>query len=237
MTCGHCKRQVLSFNVRRVNAFGVWIANYRNLFCSDTFNRLLNSTELTTNTLGGATTQSGLTPHDLCGGNSPQPAQCLPATQSTTRQPHTVPSALSTKRGLSQLRTGWGTINANYVNNIPTGLNDVRGFQSLQFRVSVNYNDSRNTPNASQNFSIVLTDGTGATASVRVSDYADALFYPPGTTASVPKIFLNTVRVPLTAFVGLNLADIRTVQFKFDQTAQGALQISDLAFASDPLVQ
>ncbi len=200
-------------------------------------NRLLNSGELTTNTLGGATTQSGLTPHDLCGGNSPQPAQCLPATQSTARQPHTVPSALSTKRGLSQLRTGWGTINANYVNNIPTGLNDVRGFQSLQFRVGVNYNDSRNTPNASQNFSIVLTDGTGATASVRVSDYADALFFPPGTTASVPKIFLNTVRVPLTAFVGLNLADIRSVQFKFDQTARGALQISDLAFASDPLVQ
>jgi hypothetical protein len=200
-------------------------------------NRLLNSTNLTTNTLGGATTQSGMTPQDLCGGDAPQPAQCLPATQATTRQPHTVPSALSTKRGLSQLRTGWGTINANYVNNLPTGSNDVRAFQSLQFRVSVNFNDSRNTPNVSQNFSVTLTDGTGATASVRVSDYTDALFYPPGNTASVPKIFLNTVRIPLTAFVGLNLADIRSVQFKFDQTTQGALQISDLAFASDPLVQ
>ncbi|MBV9209775.1 MAG: hypothetical protein JOZ52_04050, partial [Acidobacteria bacterium] len=193
-------------------------------------------TNLTTNTLGGTTTQSGMTPQDLCGGDAPQPAQCLPSTQATTRQPHTVPSALSTKRGLSQLRTGWGTTSANYVNNIPTGSNDVRAFQSLQFRVSVNYNDSRNTPNASQNFSVVLTDGTGASFSVRVSDYTDALFYPPGNTASVPKIFLNTVRIPLTAFTGLNLADIRSVQFKFDQTSQGALQISDLAFASDPIV-
>jgi hypothetical protein len=200
-------------------------------------NRLLTATNLTTNSLGGTTTQSGLTPHDLCGGDSPQPAQCLPGTQSTTRQPHTVPSALSTKRGLSQLRTGWGTITSNYVNNIPAGFNNVSGFQALQFRVGVNYNDTRNTLNVSQNFSVVLTDGTGASVSVRVSDYSDALFYPPGTTASVPKIFLNTVRIPLTAFAGLNLSDIRSVQFKFDQMSQGAIQISDLAFASAPTVQ
>jgi hypothetical protein len=200
-------------------------------------NRLLTSTNLTTNTLGGTTTQTGLTPHDLCGGDSPQPAQCLPSTQATSRQPHTVPSSLaSTKRGLSQLRTGWGAMTANYVNNLPTGYNDVSSFQALQFRVSVNYNDTRNAANAAQNFSVVLTDGTGASVSVRVSDYSDALFYPPGTTGSVPKIFLNTVRIPLTAFAGLNLTDIRSVQFKFDQTTQGALQVSDLAFASDPTV-
>jgi hypothetical protein len=199
-------------------------------------NRLLTATNLTTNNLGGTTTQSGLTPHDLCGGDSPQPAQCLPTTQATSRQPHTVPSALSTKRGLSQLRTGWGTITSNYVNNLPSGFNNVSGFQALQFRVSVNYNDLRNTPNVSQNFSVVLTDGTGASVSVRVSDYSDALFYPPGTTVSVPKIFLNTARIPLTAFAGLNLSDIRSVQFKFDQMSQGAIQISDLAFASAPTV-
>ena len=51
-------------------------------------NRLLTSTNLTTNTLGGASAQTGLTPHDLCGGPSPQPQHCLPAGQSTARQPH-----------------------------------------------------------------------------------------------------------------------------------------------------
>jgi hypothetical protein len=200
-------------------------------------NRLLDSTNLTTNTLGGATTQSGLTPHDLCGGNSPQPAQCLPSTQATTRQPHTVPSALSTKRGLSQLRTGWTSLNSTYTNDLPTGYRDVSGFQALLFRASLNYNDTRNTSNTPQNFSIALTDGTGATSIVRVSDYSDALFFPPGSVASVPKIFLNTVRIPLSAFTGLNLADIRSIQFRFDQMPQGALQISDLAFASAPTVQ
>jgi hypothetical protein len=200
-------------------------------------NRLLTAANLTTNTLGGAATQSGLTPHDLCGGDAPQAAQCLPGTQSTTRQPHTTPSALSTKRGLSQLRTGWATLSSTFTNDLPTGFRDVSGFQALQFRVSLNYNDTRNTSGAAQNFSIALTDSAGTTSVIRVGDYTTALFFPPGSVASVPKIFLNTVRVPLSAFTGVNLTDIRSVQFRFDQLAHGALQISDLAFASAPTVQ
>jgi hypothetical protein len=201
-------------------------------------NRLLTATNLTTDTLGGASTQTGMTPHDLCGGESPQPAQCLPSTQATSRQPHTTPSSLAnTKRGLSQLRTGWSNLNSTYTNALPTGQTNVSGFQALTFRVSVNYNDLKNAANTPQNFSVILTDGNGVSSSVRVADYSSALFYPPGTTASVPKIFLNTVRLPLTAFAGVNLTDIRSVQFKFDQTPQGALQISDLAFANAPTVQ
>lgn len=196
-------------------------------------NRLLTATNLTTNTLGGAATQTGLTPHDLCGGNSPQPQHCLPSTQSTSRQPHTTPSARSTLRGLSQLRTGWGAFGATYTNALPLGARDVSGFQALQFRASVNFADARN-PQAPQNFTVVLTDGTGAQATVRVGDVSNALFYPPGTTGPVPKVVLNTVRLPLTSFTGVNLSDIRTVQFRFDQTTQGALLITDVAFASAP---
>ncbi len=80
----------------------------------------------------------------------------------------------------------------------------------------------------------MLIDGTGAQSTVRVGDVSGALFYPPGTTGPVPKVLLNMVRVPLTSFTGVNLSDIRTVKFQFDQTAQGALLISDLAFASAP---
>lgn len=197
-------------------------------------NRLLDATNLTTNTLGGASTQSGLTPQDLCGGESPQPAQCLPSTQSTSRQPHTVVSARSSKRGLSQLRTGWGAANASYSNDLPTGSRDVSGFASLQFRVSVNFADTRNPPNVAQNFTVVLTDGTGAVSSVRVSDYSGVLFYPPGSVGSVPKVVLNMARLPLSAFAGVNLTDIRNVQFKFDQNLQGALLITDLSFTAAP---
>ncbi|HVF57335.1 MAG TPA: hypothetical protein VM934_14365 [Pyrinomonadaceae bacterium] len=197
-------------------------------------NRLLTSTNLTTNTAGGATTQTGLTPHDLCGGNSPQPQHCLPSTQATTRQPHTTPSArATTMRGLSQLRTGWGGF-ATYSNDLPLGARDVSGFKWLTFRASVNFADTRNPAGVAQNFTVVLTDGTGTSSTVRVSDVSGVLFYPPGSVVSVPKVFLNTARIPLSSFSGINFADIRSVQFRFDQSAQGALLISDIAFAAAP---
>jgi hypothetical protein len=196
-------------------------------------NRLLASANLTTNTLGGATAQTGLTPHDLCGGESPQPQHCLPSTQATSRQPHTTPSARSSKRGLSQLRTGWTSL-GTYTNDLPLGARNVSAYQWLTFRVGVNFADTRNPSGAAQNFTVVLTDGAGATASLRVADVSGVLFYPPGTVASVPKVFLNTARIPLSSFTGINLTDVRTVQFRFDQNAGGAVLVSDLAFTSPP---
>jgi dienelactone hydrolase len=198
-------------------------------------NRLLTSTNLTTNTLGGASTQTGLTPHDLCGGASPQPQHCLPSTQATTRQPHTTVSARATTvRGLSQLRTGWSAITAAYNNDLPLGARDVSGFRWLTFRVAVNFADTRNPSGIGQNFTVVLTDGAGATSSLTVNSYADVLFYPPGSVGPVPKVLLNTARIPVSAFSGVNLSDIRSVRFKFDQSPSGALLISDVSFASPP---
>jgi hypothetical protein len=69
---------------------------------------------------------------------------------------------------------------------------------------------------------------------VRVSDFSGALFFPPGEVLAVPKVVLNTVRIPLSAFGGVNLNAVRSVQFTFDERQQGALLITDLAFASSP---
>jgi hypothetical protein len=196
-------------------------------------NRLLNATNLTTNTLGGVTSQIGFTPYDLCGGDAPQPAKCLPD-EPNARQPHTTPSARSPLRGLSQLRGGWGDFSALYKNEIPPAVGRVVDFQAVQFRVSVNFADPRNVADLAQDFSVVLTDAAGAVSSVRVSDFSSALFFPPGSVGPVPKVVLNTVRIPLSAFTGVNLNNIRSVQFKFDQRFRGALLITDVAFASAP---
>jgi hypothetical protein len=193
-------------------------------------NRLLVATHLTTNHLGGSVTRSGFTPYDLCGGELPQPQHCLPA-QPTSRQPHTTPSARSSARGLSQLRGGWTATSANYTNNIPAASSNVSGFQVFQFRVSVNFDDVRNPAAVPQDFVVRLTDGTGAFSDALVSGFSDALFYPPGAVSAVPKVVLNSVRIPLSAFSGVNLSDVRSVQFRFNQTSSGALLITDLAFA------
>jgi hypothetical protein len=196
-------------------------------------NRLLDDTNLTLNTLGAAVTQIGLTPYELCGGEEPQPQRCLPD-QSDARQPHTTPSARSPLRGLSQLKTGWNNFTGNYRNDLPATLGNVSGFQAIQFRISVNFADARNLADLAQDFRVRLTDAGGSSASVRVSDVSSALFFPPGNVGPVPKVVLNTVRVPLTAFGGVNLNAVRSVQFTFDERLQGGLLITDVAFASAP---
>jgi len=207
-------------------------------------NRLLDNTNLTVNTLGAAATQTALSPYELCGGEAPQPPRCLEQTR--LRQPHTAPSLRSPKRGLSQLKTGWNDVTGNYKNELPPALGDVSGFQAVQFRVSVNYDDVRNPAGVPQNFRVVLTDASGSSASVRVSDVSSALFYPPGSVRSirdlssgaalgpVPRLVLNTVRIPLSAFGGVDLKTIRSVQFTFNEQAQGGIVITDVAFASAP---
>ncbi|HEX5889379.1 MAG TPA: hypothetical protein VFY61_11770 [Pyrinomonadaceae bacterium] len=196
-------------------------------------NRLLANNNLNFNRLGGAVTQIGLTPYELCGGNDPQPPTCLPD-QPNARQPHTTPSARSAARGLSQLKTGWNNLTGNYRNEIPIGFSDVSGFEALQFRIGVNFTDPRNLEGLAQNFRVVLTDVAGFTASVRVSDVSSALYFPPGSVGPVPKLVLNTVRIPLSAFGGVNLHNIRAVEFTFNEQAQGAVLVTDIAFASAP---
>src|SRR5215213_10277244 len=196
-------------------------------------NRLLSNTNLTVNTQGAAVTQTGLTPYELCGGPAPLPQRCLPD-QPNARQPHTTPSARSGARGMSQLITGWNNLTGNYRNNVPAGLGNVSGFQAVQFRVSVNFADVRNLEGLAQDFRVVLTDASGSAASVRVSDFSSALYFPPGEVGPVPKVVLNTVRLPLSAFGGVNLNNVRSVQFQFNERLQGGLLITDVAFASAP---
>lgn len=194
-------------------------------------NRLLTAADLATNTLGGGVSQNGITPYTLCGGQAPQPRHCLPG-QLLSRQPHTTVSARAqTVRGLSQLQAGWNDTSASFENQVPFGAGDVTAFTTLQFRASVNFTDLRNPGGLPQDLTVTLTDRTNQSATVRVSDVSASLFYPPGEVAHVPKVFLNTVRVPLSAFGGINLTDIASVRLDFDRTASGALLISDLAFA------
>ena len=194
-------------------------------------NRLLTALNLSTNTLGGAVTQNGITPYELCGGEAPQPRHCLIG-QSLARQPHTTVSARSSAtRGLSQLQAGWSAPAAFFDNLVPFGMGDVTPFTAVQFRASVNFADTRNPGGLPQDLTVTLTDRTNHSATVRVGDVSSSLFYPPGALAHVPKVFLNTVRIPLDAFTGIDLTDVASVRLDFDRTASGALLISDLAFS------
>ena len=194
-------------------------------------NRFDDATNLTTNTLGGSVTTANLAVYDLCGGPSPDPQRCL-GSEPDSRQPHTTPSYLaSSKRGLRQLRVAWNGSGAAITNNLPVGSRDIHGFAALTMRVTLNYADSRNLLGQAGDFHLVLEDGTGTKATVSASSYATVLRYPPGNQVSgstTPKIVLNTLRIALTAFTGVDMTDIRKVSLVFDVKLSGALLISDL---------
>ena len=202
-------------------------------------NRLLTSSNLSVNTLGGSVVQFGLTEYDLCGGEVPQPQHCIPTglgQNSTMRQPHTTPSARApTVRGLSQLRFGWNDAGAAFYNELPAGTGDVSAYSVLQFRGTVNFRDARNAEGVPQDLSVTLTDGAGNSATAVVSASSGALYFPPGRmlplTWAIPKLIHNGIRIPLSQFPGVDLTNVQSVQLNFDQLGQGALLISDLVFA------
>jgi hypothetical protein len=197
-------------------------------------NRLTVSGDATVNILGGAVTQTGLTPYNMFvppGSGT----HALPAEYSSLQQPHTTPSARSSMPGLPQLRLGWNATTATWDNELPAGFRDTSGFYALQFRAGVNISDARNSVFANQDFTVSLIDGVGNVATSRVSDSSRALFYPPhfetlSIGSYVPKLFLNTIRIPLGSFAGIDRTDVRSVRFNFDQVATGALHIADVAF-------
>jgi hypothetical protein len=199
-------------------------------------NRLLEPGSLATNVLGGAAHGSGLIPSDLCGGAGQ--TRCLPGTMLEAKEPH---SALDSWRpGMSQFRVGWDDRTATWTNEMPPGSRDFGAHASLQFRAAVNFADPRNAGQP-QDLSVTLVDGAGVTSSVQVSRHTRALFHPPGSPPGsppgrrdfnvVPRTMLNTVRVPLDAFSGVFLQDIRTVRLDFDREPSGALLLSDLMLA------
>ncbi|NVK43920.1 MAG: hypothetical protein HWE39_21985 [Oceanospirillaceae bacterium] len=199
-------------------------------------NRLTDPSEANMNTLNGAVMSGDLEVEfcDVVGGGGP--SGCL--TDLSTVWDGAAPHGLGEER-VNQLHIGWNgsTVDPYYSNEIPAGLGDVSGYRAVQFRALVDMSDPLNAPGADQDLRIVLEDGAGLSASALVSDHSRALFFPPGDTPvgdnPVPRAIFNTVRVPLSAFDGIFLTDIRSVELVFDQTPSGAINIADIAFADE----
>jgi hypothetical protein len=201
-------------------------------------NRLLARGNLTTNTLGAEVGRSHLAPYSLCGGPAPEPPHCLVG-QPAPREPE---ARDVSSKGLSQLEVGWSSTDAQYYNQIPATKGNITRYTRLQFRAGVNFADPHNRLSA-QDLTVSLVDAAHRQASAQVSAYSQALFYPPGDrnltiteeghtlSNPVPKVTLNMVCIPLSAFIGIDKTNIRFVVFDFDRSASGALLISDIAFA------
>jgi hypothetical protein len=123
----------------------------------------------------------------------------------------------------------------------PLTSRDASGFRTLEFRVSRQCGDAVCRNPGSQfhftvNFSIslVAADGT-VSAPVQLGDYL-TLTGPVGGlvrgAGASPHPILQTVRIPLSSFTGIQLANLRGVRFTFDDTNHDEIFIGNIRLST-----
>ena len=120
---------------------------------------------------------------------------------------------------------------------VPTDAGDLSGYTTLSLRAAVDPASPRNAAGSPQAFSVQLTDRAGNRAAVQTRPGEPALGFPPGTmqvdsvmptgffTGIVP---LTTIRLALSDFAGVDLANIGEIALVFDRTPSGTLFMGDL---------
>jgi hypothetical protein len=134
--------------------------------------------------------------------------------------------------GLSRGTFGWSGSDGRVRFDLGPGV-DVRAFDALQFRVTVNPGYRANAGVAYQDLSVSLVDGGGDEVAVSAADVGnEALRFPSGLRRFSGHVILQQLRFPLERFASLDLADVRSVVIAFDRTDRGVIDVADLAFSA-----
>lgn len=107
---------------------------------------------------------------------------------------------------------------------------DVSAYDGVRLRVAV-LGDARNDTRSVQAFTVVLEDTAGHRSVVDTGGRTNSLARLPMSV--VRHAVLNGVRLPTSAFTGVDLTHIRAVELRFDHTRAGRLSVSDLAFTAE----
>lgn len=181
-----------------------------------------------TNTLDEGASENGLVVYDICGDDFAE-QYCIGV--GTAQEPHNKNGGVAIL-GLSQLEVQWNSADDWYRNDIPDFLKDFTQFNAIQFRTAVNFQTS--VDGAALNFRVEVTDNSGASSSLEVADYSQALFFPPGDFGTtLPRTMHNTISIPIEDFAGVDLTDINYIRFLFNESGAGAILVSDVALNSD----
>lgn len=119
--------------------------------------------------------------------------------------------------------TGHGSV------SLPLKGLDARRFSALTFRTAVNFTDERNERLQVQDFGVRLIDNSGRSARVDAARFSRALRPPAGLKHQ--QMLLNGVRIPLSAFGGVDLGNLSRIELVFgDVRKTGSIQLAELAF-------
>ncbi len=113
---------------------------------------------------------------------------------------------------------------------------DVSRFGVLDLRVAVNRFDARNPATdgftagqGAQDFDVTLIDATGKRSTTGAGEWGEAL--DPSIGTRYPHVLLGGLRIPMSAFKGVDLTQVTAVEFGFGaRTASGSIQLNDVMF-------
>ena len=175
-----------------------------------------------TNDLLNVVNTQNLISNEICGDNLLE-RFCLNVFP--PQQPHNN-NALVYELGLSQIRLRWDE-NMGWYENELGSFGNISEYKALQFRAGVDFTNL--SSNTELDFGVMLIDGNGVEQQLDVENYSNALFYPPGNVQFyLPKLTHNTIRIPLEDFDQVDLNNITSIRFAFNQNTEGAVLISDV---------
>lgn len=195
-------------------------------------NRLDDPRQLRTNALGGKVTRAGLAQLQICSNDKPVVADgyaCLTGSR-------VAPTASSPHHSWGDLRlakAAWTKPNGTFTNAVPARHGDFSKFTAVQLRAVLDFSDKRNPLNKDGALTITLTDAAGH--SRKVDARSPALAFPrmmtrpvpPGQEDLSPHFLLQQVRVPLSAFAGVDLTRVRSITLGFPAKS-GSFGLGDL---------
>jgi dienelactone hydrolase len=128
-------------------------------------------------------------------------------------------------------RLSWSGQGAALRLPVPPGATGAGEFAALKLRAVVDPVDPNNNAAGPVTFSVALTDAGGATAVVPLP--ATLPFPPPATYETdgfrFTPLYAGDIRLPLSAFEGVDLAGLASVSLIFDDTIPGAVYVPEVA--------
>ncbi|MEI2689710.1 MAG: hypothetical protein V9H69_08335 [Anaerolineae bacterium] len=185
--------------------------------------------ELATHRLGGAVTADNVATHFCPKGF--YNVQTLPGSEPCRRNYVIVPGQPA------HAVVSWEQPGAALRFALPAGAGDLSGYTTLNLRAAVDPASPLNAAGQPQAFSVQLTDRAGHSAVVQIGPDQPALGFPPGEMQELTatdggfftgRVPLTAIRLPLSAFAGIDLSAVAEIALLFDQTPSGTLFLADL---------
>lgn len=170
----------------------------------NTLGGAVNATSLSTFAEGQLRTLDGHSPHVVAGGN-----------------------------------VAWLSSAGIYLTQVPAGSRDLSGYTDLTFRVTQKYESPQNPAGQAKDFHGRLTDGNGKSRAIQVSMFTDIPYPYVRGYDDLVKSSMKSVRIPLASYVIANagaqdvdLTNVSSISFEFDENATGELEIDEIEFSS-----